>query len=58
VRVRVFNLLGDELWSLRSLAKAGLNRVPFEAGAMPEGVYLYKVETGREAFTGRMMVSR
>ncbi len=58
VRVRVFNLLGDELWSFRSLAKAGLNRVPFEAGAMPEGVYLYKVETGREAFTGRMMVSR
>jgi len=58
VRVKVFTLLGDELWSFRSVGKQGLNRIPFEAATLPEGVYLYKVETGREAFTGRMMVSR
>jgi hypothetical protein len=57
-RVRVFNLLGDELWNQRVQGKAGLNRVPFEASQLQEGVYLYKVETGREAFTGRMMLSR
>lgn len=57
-RVKVFNLLGDELWSYRIMGKAGHNRVPFEASALPEGVYLYKVESGRESFTGRMMVSR
>ncbi len=58
VRVKVFTLLGEELWALRTVGKAGHNRIPFEAGTLPEGVYLYKVETGREAFTGRMMVSR
>ncbi len=58
VRVKVFTLLGDELWSFRTSGKAGRNRIPFEAGTLPDGVYLYKVETGREAFTGRMMVSR
>ena len=57
-RVRVYTLLGEELWSFRTQAKAGRNRVPFEAGSLPEGVYLYKVESGRNSFTGRMMVSR
>lgn len=58
VRVRVFTLLGDELWSLRTSGKAGRNRVGFDAGSLAEGVYLYKVESGRTSFTGRMMVSR
>lgn len=58
VRVKVFTLLGEELWSYKTTGKAGLNKIPFEAGTLPEGVYLYKVETGRETFTGRMMVSR
>ncbi|MFN3874446.1 MAG: T9SS type A sorting domain-containing protein, partial [Flavobacteriales bacterium] len=57
-RVKVFNLLGDEIWSSRTMAKAGRNRIPFEAGMLPEGVYLFKVDIGRESFTGRMMVSR
>lgn len=58
VRVKVFTLLGDELWSYRTIGKQGHNRIPFEAATLPEGVYLYKVDTGRDAFTGRMMVSR
>ncbi|MCB9183553.1 MAG: T9SS type A sorting domain-containing protein [Flavobacteriales bacterium] len=58
VRLRIFNLLGDELWSLRTQGKAGANRVPYEGATLQEGVYLLKVESGRESFTGRMMVSR
>jgi len=57
-RIKVFTLLGEELWSYRTIGKAGLNRIAFEAGSLPEGVYLYKVESGRNSFTGRMMVSR
>jgi hypothetical protein len=57
-KVRVFNLLGEELWSDEVRAKAGVNRVPFDGGALQAGVYLYKVEAGREAFTGRMVLSR
>lgn len=57
-RIRVYTLLGEELWSYRTNGRAGLNRVAFEAGSMQEGVYLYKVEGGASSFTGRMMVSR
>lgn len=57
-RVRVFNLLGEELWSSRVQARAGINKVAFEAATLPEGVYLYKVETGRDTFTGRMLLNR
>ncbi|MBK8228141.1 MAG: T9SS type A sorting domain-containing protein [Flavobacteriales bacterium] len=58
VKVRVFTLLGEELWGYRTQGKAGLNRIPYESGTLQEGVYLYKVESGRSSFTGRMMVSR
>jgi len=58
VKVRVFNLVGEELWMQTVQGKAGLNRVPFESGSMEEGVYLYKVESGKENFTGRMVLYR
>lgn len=57
-RVRVFNLLGEEVWEQRMQGKAGVNRVPFESGTLQDGVYLFKVETGRETFTGRMVLHR
>lgn len=58
VKVKVFNLLGEELWSTTVQAKAGNNRVPFEAGVLSEGVYLYKVEAGQSVYTGRMLLNR
>jgi hypothetical protein len=57
-KVRVFNLLGEELWSQTVATKAGLNKVPFESGDMQDGVYLYKVQSGKDAFTGRMVLHR
>ena len=56
--MRVFTLLGEELWSYRTQGKVGQNRIAYESGALQEGVYLYKVESGPSSFTGRMMVSR
>lgn len=58
VEVRVFNLLGEELFAQSVQAKMGANRVPFEAGTLPDGVYLYKVQTGKDTFTGRMVLNR
>ncbi len=58
VKLRVFNLLGEELHSVRMAGRAGMNKVPFESTTLQEGVYLYKVESGGEMFTGRMMLSR
>lgn len=58
VEVKVFNLLGEELWTVHVKGKPGVNRVPFESGDMPEGVYLYKLRSGEATFTGRMVLSR
>lgn len=58
VTLRVFNLLGEELYSLRTAGRMGVNRIPFESTTLQEGVYLYKVESGAEMFTGRMMLNR
>lgn len=57
-RVRVFNMVGEELWTQRVQAKAGANKVTFEGGDLPAGVYLYKVESGSDTFTGRMALQR
>lgn len=57
-RVKVFNLVGEELWHETVQAKSGINRVPFEAARMESGIYLYKVEAGSRTFTGRMVVNR
>lgn len=58
VDVRVFNLLGEELWGQVLQGKAGVNRVNFESRDLPEGVYLYKVQSGNDTFTGRMVLNR
>lgn len=58
VEIQVFNLLGEELWAQHIQGKTGLNKVPFESGDLQEGVYLYKIRSGKETFTGRMVVYR
>jgi len=57
-RVRVFNMVGEELWVQRVQAKSGANKVTFDGGDLPAGVYLYKVESGSDTFTGRMALQR
>ncbi|HEY0978951.1 MAG TPA: T9SS type A sorting domain-containing protein [Flavobacteriales bacterium] len=57
-RVKVFNLVGEELWSEAVEARPGVNKVPFDASRMGSGVYLYKVEANGLVFTGRMVVNR
>lgn len=58
VKLRVFDLLGEEVWSQRMQGKAGANKVNFDGGDLQEGIYLYKVETNKETFTGRMVLHR
>lgn len=56
--VRIFTLLGEEVWSRPVEGKAGLNKVAFESGDLGDGVYLYKVESMHGTFTGRMVLRR
>lgn len=57
-KVKVFNLVGGELWSKAIQAKAGINRVPFEMSDLESGIYIYRVEAVGTTYTGRMMVNR
>ncbi|MEO8733723.1 MAG: T9SS type A sorting domain-containing protein [Flavobacteriales bacterium] len=56
--VKVFNLVGEQLWKTTVQGKPGSNRVPFTLNTLENGIYLYSVEAGGVNFTGRMMVNR
>lgn len=57
-RVRVFDLVGEEVWDQSVQTKVGANRIPFEGGDLPDGVYLYKIQSGNDTYTGRMALQR
>ena len=57
-QVKVFNLVGEQLWKTTVQGKPGSNRVPFTLSTLENGIYLYTVEAGGLNFTGRMMVNR
>lgn len=58
VKVKVFNMLGEELWHKNVDGKQGQNTVPCEPNTLQDGVYLYKVEAAGHVFTGRMVMER
>ncbi|MBL7963176.1 MAG: T9SS type A sorting domain-containing protein [Flavobacteriales bacterium] len=58
LQVRIYNLLGEELWKEKVEGRPGLNRIPFESGKLQDGVYIYSVRAGDEQFTGRMVLNR
>ncbi len=57
-RVRVFDLVGEQVWDQIIQTKVGANRVPFEGGDLPAGVYLFKIQSGNDTYTGRMALQR
>jgi len=57
VRVRVFNVLGQEVASLRDgFEEAGRHVVAFDATDLSAGIYIYVMEAGRFTATRRMTV--
>jgi len=58
VAFTVYDLVGAEQYEVRVAGKAGPNRVPFEAGTLGDGIYLYRLTSGGSSFTGRMVLHR
>ncbi len=58
VKVKVFNLVGERIWTRTVQGKAGVNRVAFDAPQLENGIYIYHVEAAGATFTGRMMLNR
>jgi hypothetical protein len=60
VFLRVYNLLGQHVATILNgdLYSAGRHRVVFDAGALPTGIYFYKIEAGGFVSVKRMTLVR
>ena len=56
--VKVFNLLGEKLWSQATEGRIGANKLVFDGSDLEDGIYLYEVQAGETRFTGRMVLHR
>ncbi len=59
VSLRVFNLLGQEVATLvDEYRTAGTHRTTFDAQNLPSGMYIYRLESGAQSVSRRMMLSK
>ncbi len=59
VSVRVYDVTGRVVATLvEGAVGAGEHEVLFEAGSLPSGVYVYRLQTAEGALTGRLTVAR
>jgi hypothetical protein len=56
--IKVFNLVGEQVWKETVQGKVGSNHVPFRSNDLENGIYLYHIEVAGTTRTGRMMVNR
>jgi hypothetical protein len=57
VRLSVYDLLGREVAVLANeIQTAGAHEARFSAGGMSSGIYFYKLQTGNEVITKKMML--
>jgi hypothetical protein len=56
-RVRLYNMVGEEMRSTIIDGRAGLNTLPIDVSALESGVYLYKLQVGGRTSTGRLVVN-
>jgi hypothetical protein len=59
VSLRVFNLLGQEVATLvNEYRSAGTHRATFDAENLPSGMYIYRLESGAQSVSRKMMLSK
>ena len=57
--LRVFNVLGQNVATLANeYLTAGTHKVTFDAGSLPTGMYLYRLESGAMSTSRKMMLSK
>lgn len=59
VKLSVYDMVGREIENLAfGVYTAGSHEVTFEAGDLPSGTYLYRLDTPKESFTQKMLLLR
>ncbi len=57
VRLSVYDMVGREIENLAfGVYAAGSHEVTFEAGNLPSGTYLYRLDTPKDSFTQKMLI--
>ncbi len=57
VTLEVYNMLGQRVATLvNEVQRAGTHTAGFDASRLSSGVYLYRLQTGSQALTGKMML--
>jgi len=56
VDISVINLIGKEVYNTVILTHKGNNTVVFNAGNLPGGIYMYKVNNNKQTITKRMLI--
>lgn len=58
VNLKVFDMLGKEVYSQTIQTKAGVNQVEFDGSSLKEGIYFFSLSNGSKNFTQKMQVKR
>jgi len=58
IKLRIYNILGVLVHQESELAAPGEHHFSFDGSELQPGTYLYRVETGEDYFTGKIMKSR
>lgn len=59
VSLKVYDILGNEITTLvHSSIASGVHTVQFHAGTLSSGVYMYRLETGGQVLTKRMVLMK
>ncbi len=58
VDLRVFNILGQQVFSLRQWQAAGPHEIVFDGKNLPSGIYFYKLQAGQFSSARKMVLAR
>ncbi|HSP87565.1 MAG TPA: T9SS type A sorting domain-containing protein, partial [Ignavibacteriaceae bacterium] len=57
VRLDIFNILGENIMTLKNEdMSAGFHTVTFNAGNLPSGTYIYRIQTNSFTQTKKMLL--
>ena len=55
-QIKIFDMLGHQVFNKMQLAEKGLNTVVFERGNLTEGIYFYSIEVNDVVYTKKMNI--
>jgi len=59
VKLKVYNIMGQEVMTLvNGFKEKGMYSVSFNAGSLPSGVYIYKIEAGNYTQVKKMLLTK